>query len=376
MINRKTITYIENSLFASKAIVLLGARQVGKTTILEIFKESYRESELMSFNCDYLDDRDLLAHDKVRKLIKILGSKKLILIDEAQKVFNIGEVLKILVDEFKDSKQIIATGSSSINILDHVSESLTGRKIVIDISPLSLEELKDSKGLDFVEKNLDDLMIYGTYPEIVLEEDPERKKQKLEEISSSYLYKDILEIEDIKKSQVLDKLVKLLALQISSELSFTNLSKTLGIDQKTVEKYVNILEKAFVIKLLAPYSTGGKREITKKHKIYFMDLGIRNALINNFNPIDLRVDKGQIWENFIFIERLKFLRNNQDKSPLYFWRTYDGAEVDLVELRNGKLEGFEFKYQGKPRSKPKQWLENANASYKVVTRENYDEFLL
>lgn len=365
---------VTNKLFKGKILFILGARQVGKTTLVNEISENFSEEETIKFNCDYLDDRDLLSHEQVRRLEKLLEHKRLIVIDEVQKVYNISEALKILVDKFKNKKQIIATGSSSINILDEVSEPLTGRKEVFKLYPLSLNEILQKNGLRALDQNLEEYMLYGLYPEVVTETNIEDKKSKLEELSSSYLYKDVLEFEDIKKSFVLDKLVKLLALQIGSELSFTNLSRTLGLDIKTVEKYIHILEKAFVIKLIAPYSTGGKREITKKHKIYFMDLGIRNALINNFNNLDLRTDKGQLWENFLIIERLKYLNNKNITGSYYFWRTYDGAELDWVESRDGRLWTYEFKYSSNSKARAK--CLDYNGQFQLITRANYEEFLL
>jgi len=370
MYQRVIFKYIKSSFFKAKLVLLIGARQVGKTTLLKELIASQDSKRVLSFNCDYLDDRDSLRHEKVRALIEKIKDKEIILIDEAQKVLDIGETLKILVDEFKGKKQIIATGSSSINLLDEVSETLTGRKITMNLFPLSYQEILQS------DHQIDDLLVYGSYPEVMTQGNKKEKIKLLEELSSSYLYKDVLELEDIKKSSVLDKLIKLLALQIGSEISFNNLSKTLGIDIKTVEKYIQLLERAFVIKLLAPYSIGGKREITKKHKVYFMDLGIRNAVLNNYNETEFRVDKGMLWENFLVIERMKFLKNSNIPHSLYFWRTYDGAEIDLVESRDGKLFGYEFKYQGKPRSRPKQWLEQQNASYQVINRDNFQKFLL
>lgn len=365
---------IKKNLFGGKIILILGARQVGKTTLAQRIIKGFPKNEIAHFNCDYLDDRALLAHDQVRRLEKLLEKKKLILIDEVQKVYNISEVLKILVDKFKSKKQIIATGSSSINILDSVSETLTGRKKIYNLYPLSINEISHKKDLIEIDKTLEEFMLYGFYPEVVTEQDLEIKKSRLEELSSSYLYKDIFEFDDIKKSFIIDKLAKLLALQISSELSFNNIARTLGIDVKTVEKYINILQKAFVIKLVAPYSTGGKREITQKHKIYFTDLGIRNALINNFNELDLRSDKGQLWENFMVMERIKYLSNKKINRPYYFWRSYDGAKLDWIEVRSDKLWTYEFKYS--PNSKAKAKKLDCHTHFKLITKANYEDFIL
>lgn len=224
-------------------------------------------------------------------------------------------------------------------------------------------------------RSIEQNLIFGFYPEIVLKKSREERIEALEELSSSYLYRDVLEFEDIKKSYIVDRLLKLLALQISSELSFVNLSKTLGIDKKTVEKYINILEKSFVIKLLAPYSSGGKQEITKKHKVYFLDLGIRNALINNYNSLDLRPDLGQLWENFLVIERIKLLRNYRIPTSTYFWRTYQAQKVDFIESREDKLFGYEFKYSQKKVKAPKEWLDYKNSSYELINKENFQDFL-
>jgi uncharacterized protein len=375
-IKRTIFKNIQEKLFQGKVIFLLGARQVGKTTLAKEVLKTFPKEKVLKLDGDYMDDREMLDPNKIHLFLGQVENKDLIFIDEAQKIFNISETLKIFVDKFKNKKQILVTGSSSFNLLNKSSEALTGRKIVFELFPLSFQELEDSVSderefLRSIEQNL----IFGFYPEIVLKKSREERIEALEELSSSYLYRDVLEFEDIKKLYIVDRLLKLLALQISSELSFVNLSKTLGIDKKTVEKYINVLEKSFVIKLLAPYSSGGKQEITKKHKVYFLDLGIRNALINNYNSLDLRPDLGQLWKNFLLIERIKLLRNYRIPTSTYFWRTYQGQELDFIESREDKLWGYEFKYNQKNVKAPKNWENYKNSSYQLINKENFQDFL-
>ncbi|MBI3626541.1 ATP-binding protein [Candidatus Uhrbacteria bacterium] len=321
----------------------MGARQTGKTTLAQKLLAEQPGRIARNFNCDNATDRDLLAGQDLGFLIKLIGDASIIFIDEAQKVKGIGEVVKLLVDHFKSQKQIIVSGSSSLNLLDATQEPLTGRKFVYHLYPLSLEEIFPDKNQLEIQKELATLLIYGAYPEVVSAKSFEHKRELLNELSSSYIYKDILEFQLVKNPEHLRKLLKALAIQIGSQVSYTELSRLVGIDQKTIERYIDLMEKSFLIFRLPPLSRNKRKEISKLNKIYFYDLGIRNAVINNFNLLQDRNDLGAMWENFLVAERLKYRAYHNIAVSQYFWRTYDGTEVDLVEEESGvKLTGYEF----------------------------------
>lgn len=365
--------------FKGKAIIIVGPRQVGKTTlvkkIIDVF--SVNKTKIKTLNCDNLTDRESLEEKDLEFLDKIIGDSKILFIDEAQKVQNIGQTLKILVDHFGKKIQIFATGSSSLNLLDLTQEPLTGRKFVYTLYPLSLTEIYPDKDFLKIQKGLEQFLVFGTYPEVVSQKSFLAKTELLQELSSSYLYKDILEFQKIKNPSILSKLLKALALQIGQEVSYNELSNLLGIDKATVESYIDLLEKCFVIFRLPPFAQNKRKEIARLRKIYFYDLGIRNAQINNFNFLESRDDTGKLFENFMIIERLKHRQYKRIFASQYFWRTYDGSEVDLIEERGGKLYGYEFKWNKKKYSrKPVKWLEYKNALFKVITKEDISEFLL
>lgn len=369
---------IREKFFKGKIVIITGARQTGKTTLaLEIIK-NFTQKETRLFNCDNPADRQELSNKNLEFLQQLVGRAKIILIDEAQKVENIGATLKLLVDFYKTKKQFIVTGSSSINLLDDTQEPLTGRKFVYNLFPLSLEEIFPRKNyLTFI-KELESLLIFGSYPEVVSQKAFQDKQEILQELASSYIYKDILEFQKVKSSDFLLKLLKALALQIGSQVSYNELANLIGIDKKTIEKYIDLLEKSFVIFRLPPYSKNKRREIAKLKKIYFYDLGIRNAVINNFNFLEDRNDVGVLWENFMIIERMKYRAYHKIYADQYFWRTYDGSEVDLVEEYSGKLSGFEFKWsKQKTRiKKPAIWLEYPKSSYQLITMRDLKEFVI
>jgi predicted AAA+ superfamily ATPase len=375
---------IKNSLkkhfFQGKVIILIGPRQVGKTTLIEeIINENYpKKDDVLFFNCDNPSERKSLNEKDLDFLEKIIGSKKIIFIDEGQKVSSIGQTAKLLVDKFKKEKQIIITGSSSINLLNQTAEVLTGRKIVFNLFPLSLEEIFPKKNPLEISKNLENFLVFGSYPAVINQPAFDKKREVLEELSSSNLYKDILEFQQIRNSAVIFNLLRALAFQVGSEVSYNELSNIIGIDKKTVEKYIDLLEKNFIIFRLAPYFKNKRREISQSKKIYFYDLGIRNAIINNFNLLDFRNDIGALWENFIIIERLKYQSYHKIYSNNYFWRTYTGVEVDWVEEREGKLFGFEFKFNSKNSKNkvPLSWSENyLNSSWKLIDSNNFLDFI-
>ncbi|MDO9231196.1 MAG: ATP-binding protein [bacterium] len=374
MKNRIIKKALQKQFFQGKAIILVGARQVGKTTLTQ---DLISKKDTLFFNCDNPSERESLNEKDLDYLEKIIDSKKIIFIDEGQKVKSIGQTVKLLVDRFKKEKQIIITGSSSMNLLDQTAEALTGRKIVFNLFPLSLEELFPKKNPLEISKNLESLLIFGSYPEVINQKSFDKKRNILEELSSSNLYKDILEFQQIRNSAVIFNLLKALAFQVGSEVSYNELSNTIGIDKKTVEKYIDLLEKNYILFRLPPYYKNKRKEISQSKKIYFYDLGIRNAIINNFNLLDFRDDIGALWENFIINERLKYQSYHKIYSNNYFWRTYTGVEVDWIEEHDGKLFGFEFKFNPKKKIKaPASWLETyPESSWKLINKENFTDFI-
>ncbi len=371
---------IKNKFFKGKAVILVGPRQVGKTTLSEKILKEYEQNgqSVKRINCDNPTDREILSNRDLEFLMKVIGDADIIFIDEGQKVDTIGQTIKLLVDYYKDKKQVLVTGSSSFNLLDQTQEALTGRKYIFNLYTLSFEELYPKKDFLKISKELETHLIYGNYPDVINSADFTEKRMALEELSSSQLYKDILEFQEVKDSTTIRNLLKALALQIGSEVSYTELSAIVGIDKNTVERYVDLLEKSFIIFRLPPYSKNKRKEISKLRKIYFLDIGIRNAIINNFNTLDMRNDVGFLWENFLMMERMKKREYHNISTDQYFWRTYTQKEIDLVEEREGKLFGYEFKWNTKKIPKaPKDWIENyENASYEVITPENYLDFIL
>lgn len=380
MYSRLLREIIEKKLFKGKAIIVIGARQVGKTTLCLDLLHRFggEEGKSKIFNCDDPNDRDSLDNKGLDFLKKVIGGAKWVFIDEGQKVPSIGQTLKLIVDHFKADIQVIVTGSSSLNLLDSTQEALTGRKIVFTLYPLGLREIHPDRDFTAASKTLADLLIYGSYPEVVARQSYEEKMDVLRELTSSYLYKDILEFQKMRNPAVLTHLLKALSLQVGGEVSYTELSSLLSIDKKTIERYVDLLEKCQVVFRLAPYHGHKRRELSKLRKVYFFDVGVRNAVINNFNPPDSRNDLGALWENFMVAERMKFRAYMGERGDQYFWRTYDGSEVDLIEERDGGLFGYEFKWGSRTgRSRPPvKWLEYPRSSFSVITPRDIDGFVL
>jgi len=367
-------TPIKNRFFKGKAILLFGPRQVGKSTLIEtILKEE--DHSMIYFNGDEADTREILSDTTAVKMKSLIGKHKIIFIDEAQRIPAIGLTIKIITDQLKDV-QVIATGSSAFELANRVNEPLTGRKYEFMLSPLSFSEMCNNHGLLQEKRLLEHRMLYGYYPEIVTKAGEEKELLKL--LADSYLYKDLLILEQIKKPALLEKLVRALALQVGNEVSYLELGRLTGADNTTIEKYIDLLEKAFVVFIVPAYSKNVRNEIRKGKKIYFHDVGIRNAVINNFNSLNTRVDTGALWENFVIAERKKYHSYHNTETKLYFWRTTQQQEIDLIEETSGKLHAFELKWSEKKKVRfPQTFTVNyPEAATSIVTSKNIEEYLI
>lgn len=358
----------------NKVLVIYGPRQVGKTTLLKDFLSTTQ----LKYRLDLGDDvitQETIGSRMTSKLQEYVGTYELIVIDEAQKIPHVGDGLKIMVDQMQGIF-VIATGSSSFELSGQIGEPLTGRKVTLTLYPVSQMELKALYNPYDLKQNLEQYLVYGGYPEVVATGEIEEKKRILNEITGSYLLKDILELERVKNSKILLDLLRLLAFQIGGEVSLSELGQRLGIDYKTVARYLDLLEKTFVLYNLRGFSRNLRNEVTKKSKYYFLDNGIRNAIVSNFNPLPLRDDIGKLWENFLIVERLKKQAYQPIYANNYFWRTWEQKEIDFVEERDGKLFGYEFTWGQKKVRSPKEWLTAyPNAEFQIITRDNYFEFI-
>ncbi|MGE0020767.1 MAG: ATP-binding protein [Draconibacterium sp.] len=358
-----------------KVSVLYGPRRVGKTELLKKLISAF-EGSIYSGTGDNLELREVLSSQELSKITTNFSKYELIFIDEAQRIPEIGFGLKLLIDNYPE-KTIVVTGSSSFGLSKNIGEPLTGRNITRILYPLSVYELYDQSGGMKVHEQLENLMIFGGYPEVLNALTVTDKMEYLLSLRDSYLFKDILELENIRNPLKLTELLKLLAFQIGREVSLNELGNTLGIAKQSVERYLDLLEKTFIIKRAGGFSRNLRKEVVKSARYYFWDVGIRNALINNFNPLSQRNDTGMLWENFMYMERLKTKHYKRIFSNDYFWRTYDQQEIDLIEERSGKLFAYEFKYSPKNMKAPKAW-QNAypDSEFMVVSKENYLDFLI
>jgi predicted AAA+ superfamily ATPase len=353
--------------------MLVGARQTGKTTLAQMVLSHFAERYKVRFiNGDDPADREILDNKSLEHLKRVVGDAEILFIDEGQKIRTIGQSLKLLVDYYGQARQIIVTGSSTINLLDATQEPLTGRKFVYTLYPLAISEILPQPDPLAFNKMLAERLLYGSYPRVVQQVSFENKVREIKEIVSSYLYRDILEFQQVKNPDQLHKLLQALALQIGSEASYTELSRTVGVDKNTIERYVQLLERSFVIFRLSPYAGNKRRTISKLRKIYFWDTGVRNALIQNFNPLELRQDAGKLFENWVIVERMKKNAYENRLVSSFFWRTYDGNEIDYIEEAGQALQGFEFKI--KP-GKTSSAFEKAGIPVTIITPEQASQFL-
>ena len=366
---------LENYLTPNKALLIFGPRQVGKTTLLNEFLKNTNLKYKLE-NGDNIKVQDVLSSEDFDRIKEFVEGYELIAIDEAQKIKNIGTGLKIIVDQVPGIK-VIATGSSSFELLGQTGEPLTGRKTTIKLFPVAQLELKKLYNNYELKDHLPEYLIFGGYPSVVAETSKNKKIELLNEIVESYLLKDILEFEKVKGSKTIFNLLKLLAFQIGSEVSLSELAQDLGTDHKTVGRYIDILEQSFIIYPLTGFSRNLRSEINKKNKYYFYDNGIRNAIISNFNDLSLRDDIGQLWENFLFMERLKKREYNHIYANAYFWRTWEKQEIDLIEEEGSKLHAYEFKWSKDKVKVPSKWSEAyKDSTFEVITKDNYLDFVL
>lgn len=348
LIHRQLQSVIQDHLFRGKAILLIGARQVGKSTlfkqVLEALSLQNSQAQILSLDCDDPEVRLMLDNPNLEQITRLVSNKRIVLIDEAQRVAGIGLTLKMITDHFPEV-QLLVTGSSSLLLQGQLNEPLTGRKFEYHLYPFSTQELYNDGGLLRVNQTFESRLIYGSYPDVVCNAGDTR--DLLMNLSGSYMYQDLLSLEGIRKPALLEKLLVALALQVGSEVSYNELAQTIGTDSKTVEKYIDLLEKCYVVFRLSALSRNIRTELKKSRKIYFYDNGIRNALIHNFNPTGIRQDMGALWENFFISERIKFNHYNGRYVNTYFWRTTQQQEIDYVEETDGAMTAFEMKWNPK-----------------------------
>jgi predicted AAA+ superfamily ATPase len=372
MIKRVLHETIRSAFALQKVVAIFGPRQVGKTTLLNQLFDRYHP-DVFWINGDRFDSRALFDDNSFNNLLSILSGKKYLIIDEAQRIDNIGLKLKIIYDETK--VQIVVAGSTSFDLVNRVSEPMTGRKFQYFLYPFSFEELTNHFGTFEEIGMLNSRLVFGAYPDVVNQ--PAHQKEILENLASGYLYKDILEWDLVRNSSKLLKLLKVLAYQTGHQVSYQELGQLIQVSGPTVENYIDLLEKTFVIFTLRSFSRNHKNELKKSKKIFFYDNGIRNTLINNFNPIELRDDTGALWENYILSERIKYTGYHGIYVNRYFWRTKYGQEINYIEERDGKLYAYEFKWHTRKKTKiPNAFKQSyPGAEYRVITPDNYYEFI-
>jgi len=367
---------VKESLFENKVVTIYGPRQVGKTTLVKKIAADLN-LPFIYLNCDESEVRNVLTGEGSSvKLKQLIGDNKLIVLDEAQRIKDIGLKLKLLIDNFPE-QQVIATGSSSFELANEVVEPLTGRNVPFWLYPFSLQELTFIWDRLTLLQNLEQLMIYGSYPSIVLAKTLTEKEKNIKLLASDNLYRDIVKFQSLKNSQTVHKLLSALALQTGSEVSYHEVGELIGTSRQTAENYAEILEKSFILFKTLPFSRNFRKEVGKMRKVYFWDNGVRNAVIDSFQPLSLRLDIGALWENFIIGELKKRQVDILNSHSLHFWRTYDQQEIDLVEVVNGRLLATEIKWQKLKKTPPKAWAESyKDYSWNCVNKDNYLDYLL
>lgn len=374
LIKRKLHDVIVNKLFKGKAIILIGARQVGKSTLFKQIIES--KDNVLNLNCDDPTVRTILQDINLNTLKRLIGNNKIVVIDEAQRIQGIGLTLKLITDNIQDV-QLLVSGSSSFLLQGQLNEPLTGRKFEYHLYPISTEEIFNHGGLIGTKQSLESRLIYGSYPDVI--NNIENPHDILMNLSGSYMYQDLLSLEGIRKPAIIEKLLIALALQVGSEISYNEISQTIGTDSKTVEKYIDLLEKCYIVFRMPALSRNLRNELKKSKKIYFYDNGIRNSIIQNFNPLALRNDAGALWENFFISERVKYNHYNQNYCNTYFWRTTEQQEIDYIEENNGKFTLFEMKWNPKKTkiTAPKSFVKAyGEQDFHIITPDNYLDFLV
>ena len=375
MIKRFYTGKISDLLEPNKILVVYGPRQVGKTTLIQDFLRSYSGKAYSSTGENALLADILKSHD-FTKIKSFFSGYDLIVIDEAQKIDHIGSALKIIVDQMPGIR-VIATGSASFDLSNKVGEPLVGRQRQINLFPISAAEIVSHFGGAYPQEHLEQFLIFGLYPEILTVDSIDKKREKLALLRDGYLYRDILEMENLRNSKKILDLLRLIAFQIGKEVSLQELGQRLGMSRATVERYLDLLEKTFVLINLRGFSRNLRSEISKTSRYYFYDVGIRNAVIDNFNPLNTRDDVGALWENFIFMERLKKRSYQKIYANMYFWRTWQQQEIDLVEERDGKIFGYEIKFSDKKTKTPTQWTKAyPQASFETINKSNYLDFIV
>lgn len=373
---QKQLENLRSLIQSGKVIVIYGARRVGKTTLLRKFIENLDKEAVLFVNGDDITARQFLESQSIENLKDFVGRHQYLIVDEAQYVRNIGLNLKLIVDHIPGIK-VIATGSSSFDLAQSVGEPLTGRRFVLKLFPLAQMEISGLEKTHETAANLETRLIYGSYPEVVTLRDNKLREEYLRELIASYLFKDILALEGIRYSDKLVRLLQLLAFQIGNEVSLAEIGRQLAMSKNTVERYLELLEKVFVIFRLTGFSRNLRKEITKNNRYFFYDVGIRNAVVGMFNPLNLRDDTGKIWENYIISEFQKHREYQRLSSRFYFWRTYDRKEIDLIEEHAGKLSGYEIKWKKSRVSAPKDWNKYyPSAGFEVINQENYLNYIL
>jgi len=374
-IPQKQLVNLKALVQPGKVIVVYGARRVGKTTLLHKFVEKLDANAVLFVNGDDIAASRFLESRSLEKLKDFVGRHQYLVVDEAQYIKDIGLNLKLIVDHIPGVR-VIATGSSSFDLAQNIGEPLTGRRFVLKLYPLAQMEISKKEKMHETAANLETRLIYGSYPEVITMRDNKLREEYLRELVSSYLFKDILALEGIRYSEKLVRLIQLIAFQIGSEVSLAELGRQLAMSKNTVERYLDLLEKAFVIFRLSGFSRNLRKEITKNHRYFFYDIGIRNAVIGMFNPINLRDDIGKLWENYIISEVQKHREYQRLSSSLYFWRTYDRKEIDLVEDHQGRLSAYEIKWRQTRVNVPQDWRRHyPQADFNVIHRGNYLKYI-